>query len=592
MIWEIPRSLLGFLINIMYYVTTERENRMKKKLLSAVLAAAMVLSLTACGKGTSDSVSASNSTPASTSASTNISGVIDSGDVTQTNDDCLIGNIPVQMPISTDGLTLNVMWRFTGVTANYLDQARVWQEYEKMTGIHVNFTDSSSDRKGMTSKALMGGEDYDLICKNKISQTSLVEYGQQGVILDLADLLPQYAPNVWAYLQSHPDTLACIESPEGNIWAIPAVVSGAELRVSRKAWINKTWLDNLGLSVPTTTDELYNVLKAFKEKDANGNGDPNDEIPFCSGDYASIQDMLYGAFGIGTRGTHNMVVDWDDNNNCIRLIGTSDGYKEYLEYLNKLYTEGLLDQETFDMGKTWNVKQADDRVGLFGATNLAGITSENKSEWVALDAIIGPHGSDLWTPIRANFHSTGNCIVPATCKHVKEALAWIDYFWTDEGSLFYHYGIAGDTYYQNDDGITYSYSDSVLAAMNDGQSYDGAVAAVTPYPGGSNPLVEIYPYFGGGETQEPAASAARKLFEKRSSEIWPEFTFTADENTVLSPIKSDVTKTIDEAATAFIIGTKPFSEWDAYVQSIKDMDVDKMLKIYQNAVDRYHNLSK
>ena len=567
---------------------------MRKKLLCAVLTAAMVLSLTACGDKKPASVS-SASTPASkteTSTDTNLSGVIDSGEVTQTNEECLIGNIPCTFPISTDGLTLNVMWRFTGVTANYApEDVKVWQEYEKMTGIHVNFTDSSSDRKGMTQKALIGGEDYDLICKNKISQSSLVDYGQQGLILDLAEYLPQYAPNAWAYLQSHPDTMACIQSPEGNVWALPAVVSGPEIRVSRKAWINKTWLDNLGLAVPKTIDELYDVLKAFKEKDANGNGDPNDEIPFCSGDYASIQDIFYGAFGIGNRGTHNMSVDWDEVNNCPRLIGICDEYKEYLQFLNKLYTEGLMDEETFDMGKTWDVKQADNRIGLFGSTNLAGITKENTCEWVALDAIVGPHGSDLWTPIRANFHSVGNCIVPATSKHVAEALAWIDYFWTDEGSLFYHYGKLGDTCIDNGDG-TYSYADSVLAAMNDGASFDSAVAAVTPYPGGSNPTVEVYPYFGGGETQEPAASAARALFEHRSSEIWPEFTFTADENSVLSPIKSDVDKTISEAATAFILGTKSFDEWDAYVQSVQAMNSEGLLKIYKNAVERYHALLK
>ena len=148
---------------------------MRKKLLCAVLTAAMVLSLTACGDK-KPAETASASTPASkteTSADTNLSGVIDSGEVTQTNAECLIGNIPCNFPISTDGLTLNVMWRFTGVTANYApEDVKVWQEYEKMTGIHVNFTDSSSDRKGMTQKALIGGEDYDLIVEADPSSES------------------------------------------------------------------------------------------------------------------------------------------------------------------------------------------------------------------------------------------------------------------------------------------------------------------------------------------------------------------------------------------------------------------------------------
>ena len=116
--------------------------------------------------------------------------------------------------------------------------------------------------------------------------------------------------------------------------------------------------------------------------------------------------------------------------------------------------------------------------------------------------------------------------------------------------------------------------------------------SVTPFPGGANPCVAVYPYFAGGETQEPNASVARSLFELRAPEIWPVFTFTADENSTLAPILSDITKTIDEAATAFVIGNRPFSEWDAYVQSIKAMGADTMLSIYTNAINRYNALTK
>ncbi|MBP5332174.1 MAG: extracellular solute-binding protein [Lachnospiraceae bacterium] len=583
---------------------------MKKRFLSIMLIAAMVLSLAACGKkedttktqaqtqtqtqsGTDSKASTDTGAKQDTTqvSAQDIQATVNSGDVVKTNADCIVGNIPCKMPIA-DGTEMNILIRCTLTGFDDPSQIKVWQEYEKMTGIHVNWTDMGSDRKARVQQALMGEEDFDLILKGKIAQSSLIEYGQQGVILDFAEYLPQYAPNCWAYLQSHPDTLACIQSPEGNIWSLPQVNAGAELRVSRKAWINKTWLDNLGLAVPKTTEDIYNVLKAFKEQDANGNGDPNDEIPFSTGDWASLQDIFLGAFGVGTRGQHNQVVDWDTKNDRIRLIGISDEYKEMLQFMNKLYSEGLMDEEQFDMGKTWTVKQADNRVGMFGNTNLAGITMENGCEWIGLDeSIEGPNGSKLWSPVRANFHSVGNAILPATCDCIPEALAWLDYFWTDEGTLFYHYGVLGDTCIDNGDG-TYSYSAAVLDAMNNGASFDSAVGAISPYPGGSNPTVEVAPYFGGGEMQEPAASVARALFEYKADEIWPDFTFTEEENSVLSPIKSDVTKTINEATTQFIMGTKSFDEWDSYVDSVKNMGVDQMLKIYQAAVDRYHALMK
>ena len=92
------------------------------------------------------------------------------------------------------------------------------------------------------------------------------------------------------------DALASVMNPDGTIYTLPQVNSGAELRVARKLFINKKWLENVNMEVPTTTEELYQLLKAFKEQDANGNGDPNDEIPLCSQDWTSIQESLFGAF--------------------------------------------------------------------------------------------------------------------------------------------------------------------------------------------------------------------------------------------------------------------------------------------------------
>ena len=75
------------------------------------------------------------------------------------------------------------------------------------------------------------------------------------------------------------------------------------MRYGNKPYIRKTWLDALGLEIPTTVEEYHNVLKAFKEQDANGNGDPNDEIPYsCRNKGDSIWNATYGSFGLGNLG--------------------------------------------------------------------------------------------------------------------------------------------------------------------------------------------------------------------------------------------------------------------------------------------------
>src|SRR5699024_41996 len=84
--------------------------------------------------------------------------------------------------------------------------------------------------------------------------------------------------------QQYPGSEGQITQLDGNIYSLPVVNECYHCSVPNKFWINKTWLDNLGLEMPTTLDEFYDVLVAFRDQDANGNGDPNDEIPFA-GDY-------------------------------------------------------------------------------------------------------------------------------------------------------------------------------------------------------------------------------------------------------------------------------------------------------------------
>lgn len=555
-----------------------------KKIISLILAVIMIASVFA-GCGTAQK---NEETPKETAAAATPESKPAESDAPVASGDALISNIPVEFPIVTEPMTFKIMAKKRGGN----NDIYMWQKYQEKTGISVEWVEGNSEK---VATALASGEELDLIMYMKISQVSLTEYGNQGLIVDLNEdgMLQKYAPNVWNYLQNHPDTLAGIMTPEGNIYGLPQVNTGAEMRVSRKLYINQEWLDNVGMELPTTTDELYEVLKAFKEQDANGNGDPNDEIPLCCESYTALQDVLLGAFGLGNRGQHNQIVDWNYETDGVRLIGTAGGYKDMLEYMHKLYSEGLIDQELFTMDfSQWTVKAADDRVGMYAHTNTAVLPYEDTSAWVGLtEALEGPNGDKMWAAVRANFHSTGNAVIPATCENVEEVLRWLDYFWTDEGALFYFRGVEGETFIANEDG-TYDFTESVLAAMTDGTSYDDAVSKVTPYPVGGNPVVTMAPFFGGGETKPVPAATANALFAYKPEEIWPALTFTAEENEELSAIQSDITKYVNSATTEFITGTKSFDEWDAYVAQAENMRLAEMLEIYQAAVDRFHELIK
>ena len=506
----------------------------------------------------------------------------------------LVGDLPVSFPLASSKKTLKIL--ITGYNGRDQEEVYVWRQYEKMTGVDARWdTVTKEQRAEVVHNALTNKQQYDLILRCKLSATRLLGYGNSGLILDLAKdgLLEKNAPNCWAYLQSHPDTLASVMNPDGSIYAIPQVNSGAELRVAQKLFINKVWLERVGGKLPTTTDELRDLLTLFKELDANGNGDPSDEIPLCA-DWNGLKMALYGAFGLANRGFHNDVVDSDPLTGNARWIEGSAQYRRFLAYTRDLYADGLLDKTLFSISNeqmTGNI--ANDRVGAFVMTNLALVPASRAGDWVAVgEALTGPDGDRLWSAIRANFHSTGAAVLPAACADPALALRWLDYFWTDEGTLFYHMGVEGETYAARGDG-TYDYLPAIyeeMAAKN--LSFDDVVSAYSPYPGGSNPTVEIAPYFMGGEMAEIPASAARSLMAYGPEEYWPSFSFTREESATLDAVSGDLSKYCASMRADFVTGASSLNEWDDYTARLEQMGVADMLRVYQAAIDRYRALVK
>ena len=183
-------------------------------------------------------------------------------------------------------------------------------------------------------------------------------FGSQGLVLPLNEYLDTISVGYKAAFEELDGLRDYITTPDGNIYSLPNVDGSLHVQYNMKLWLNTTWLDNLGLSMPTTTDEFYNVLKAFKEQDANGNGNPNDEIPFStvtSGAGTQIDGFLMNPFQQTSENT-KLYID----NGVVTYAPVQDNYKEGLKYLNKLWAEGLINPESFtqDRVNQVNVNEA------------------------------------------------------------------------------------------------------------------------------------------------------------------------------------------------------------------------------------------
>ncbi len=234
-----------------------------------------------------------------------------------------------------------------------------------MTNMNIEWDDVPQDgfaeRKNLEFSS---GELPDVFYKSDISQLEAVEYGSSGILIPLEELLEEYAPNLTALYEEYPEIKASITAPDGHIYALPALITLNAARTD-KIWINKTWLDNLGLKEPTNPDELIEVLTAFRDNDPNGNGE-QDEVPMTSRNWGQLMNSMAGSWGLVNQMGYQLNIKDDQ----VNIWMTDDRLKEYLQFLNKLYTEGLMDRGIFTQEESIFVgNMTAGKVGIFLESN-------------------------------------------------------------------------------------------------------------------------------------------------------------------------------------------------------------------------------
>ena len=552
-----------------------------KKIVAFLLALAMMMSLTACG----------GSEPGGTENPGNSGNAAGTPDADYVIPDYI--NMDSQLPIVKEGtdITLEVMVVNGPMYSNMSSIHDVYfvDAYEKKTSVKIEWVEVSSDAfADQLALRLTTGELPDIILKGGISNANQLKYGEQGYFLDLManGMLQTFAPNYWALCQQYPEILSASMMPDGKLYSLGMVRNSTGSTIASKLFFNQEWLDKVGKSVPTTADEFYEVLKAFKNEDPNGNG-RNDEIGlYIKPDH--LQYVTFGMFGIGNRGSNNGFIDYDEQTQSVRYFATSDGFRAWVEWVTKLYQEGLINKEYFDFTESSLGNYVNNDVcGVFAYTNLCMLGQETQQKFTYLDgAMTGAAGDKDYFGVNS-IGTTGSFVITSACEYPEVALRWADYFYSDEGSLFFYYGDEGVTFEKNEDG-TYRFNDTVLADFYSGaNSYDGCAVYVSLYGYGNTPTMTKVPYNSADDNKGIALDAANALIEDCAI-AWPAFTFTKKEQRVIEDSKSDIDKYVASMRDAWIMGTAELNDesWANFVATIENMGVQDVLEVYEAALAR------
>lgn len=305
---------------------------------------------------------------------------------------------------------------------------------EEENGVDIEWQQITADWDQKKSVMFAGGDIPDILFK-ATATTDFATYN--GLFENLAPYIEAGdMPNVAGMFEDHPELRTLCTDENGAIYGLPNYRS-LWPRTNRVLYINKTWVDALGLQMPSTMDELHEVLLAFRDKDPNGNGDTTDEIPL---DFNGFPSFLLGCFGVPLM---NESDGYYVEDGTVKNFRVDENYKEFMIWLQELYGEGLINEEviTQDYSKFQSLARGE------GTTAKVGVTlgwesgdrfgTEVADQYVPLPAL-KPHADSDENEVYWGYYYDNNSVNAATvalsanCKNMEAAVSFIDDFYAEE----------------------------------------------------------------------------------------------------------------------------------------------------------------
>lgn len=587
---------------------------MKRKLCALLLSAAMVLAaLTGCGAKTESAAASASApeesapvaaqetekapqeTPAAASAQEDsaeeaapqeegISKYVTPSDIEE-----LIADRPsVELPIADDDTTFTFWTGSPSMDATITgwNDSTAVQELEKRTGVHIDYIEVAPPAQSESLNLMFASGDYPDILNYAITGTYSIPYLiENEIVIDLQDMMEEYAPSYTALMDADPALYLATVDDEGQIGGLAGyrynsfTTTGA---IVRSDWVEKVGMNTSDL---TTIDAYHDFLAAVKDQGLC-------EYPMPLRYDASITGSPFLAAMGGYAGpaaeSSPQSFYYDDNDELVYSFIT-DTYKEYLTLMADWYKEGLITRDLL------NSDMLDSSAITSGSYAVFWQDCQFMSMWTesgkvndpdyALEGISEPLVEEGQTVGHGDITTIAiNLMICTSCNDPETALEWLDYHFSEDGSILCQYGIEGEGLEYKDGKPNYS---DLISNNPDGLSTDNALNAyainMNMFASNGTTLREAY-----DEVQQQALNAWNDKREVTKSSFTNLFTLDADETATVQHYYTDISTYVAEQVGKFLIGEADIDEnWDNFVETVQSMGIDEVIDAYTTAGERY-----
>lgn len=468
-----------------------------------------------------------------------------------------------------------------GVIQNYNENQAI-QELEKRTGVKVDFQHPPVGQETEQYKLLIVSDDLPDVIEER--GTAMYPGGgdkaiEDGVFLRLNELMENNAPN-YMHLREESDEIRKLTITDaGNIWSF-GMIQNFDALVWNGPIVRKDILDDLGIDPPETIEDWYAMLTAMKESGV--------EIPLL---FPKTGRDSYGCF----LGSYNIAASFYVDDGTVKFGPYEEAMKDYLTEMNKWYTEGLIDQDFASRdSKMTEALATSGRAGAWIGTSgieiesylVSGQSSNPDFELYGASYPLQLNGEkSQYRQVDQKVRGY-NASITTSCECPELVTQWLDYRYSEEGSMLFNYGTTeGVTYEINEDGEPRVLQDVVLSyPENEGLAFTNVMWKYKINDGAMNrmntaPLDSLIP-----ESQQARVEWGESA---GTDSVLPTLTMTTEEASEYNSIMNEINTYTDQMILKFFIGDESLDAFDSYREQLQKMNIERAIEIQQAAYDRY-----
>ncbi|MCR5101174.1 MAG: extracellular solute-binding protein, partial [Butyrivibrio sp.] len=480
-------------------------------------------------------------------------------------------------------------------------------------GISIEWNTVSDSLSEQVNIQIAGGELPDAYMGVGFSNYDLSNYGDDGTFIDLTPYITEdVMPNLTKILEENPEIRAAITMDGGAIYGLPSGEQMGTAGIGKEedysiftipqfSMINKKWLDELGMEVPTTLDELHDVLKAFKDNDMAAKvygAEPGSTIPMSTGfdEWCWGQNIFYAGFGF-TNWINDVCNDLTlGSDGKVNFVCDDDNYRDCLTYFSDWYQEGLMDPEMFSQDTTQLMAKCQQGyVGVSTWWYIEELMGDYSEDYVFLPVLDGPDGTNNVTVRTGGAIGSGNLSITSACESPVNLLKFFDKWYDGETVMQLQYGPI-DVYFtgQDENGVWNSITDEESK-----EKYGKSAGELKSYYEVAGPKLILSHYYSDTFNMEDRAiERLTDLYDYwmpqvKDTTTYPiDCVFTNEELETIDMYKTDFENTVAEQEGLWLKEGGPTDEeWEAYKEKLNSTcGMEELLNIYQAAYDRYSSV--